>query len=389
MPKPKLSAMPKPKLPAKPAPLPVKKPASPWPWIIGLAIAGMAFIGLVLVGFIALIIAFPPAPTPNATNGTGPTPPLSIINVYVEPVDEDSPFYYEYSILDKEKIFEEHAKWINSYYDLPEDMLVWVRECGTANAFWDPQNRQIIICYELMKVFEDEFRQITSDEEQVEAYVLQATFFVFYHELGHGLISMLDLPITGKEEDAVDQFSAVLFLESDQDQVVITSAYTWYVFGQQADIEDLPFWDEHSLELQRYYNLLCWVYGKDPDGYAWLVEDGYLPESRAVRCPAEYQQITSSWNRLLEPYVITEDQPAQQGTGEGLCKADSECADYGDRYCDGSQNVKCGSSDARCHCCVGDCQYTCKTDKDCGASLAYCERGTCVIKIGGKTTASP
>ncbi|MGB2924306.1 MAG: DUF4344 domain-containing metallopeptidase [Limnothrix sp.] len=35
---------------------------------------------------------------------------------------------------------------------------------------------------------------------------------------------------------------------------------------EQEYIEDLPFWDEHALSSQRFYNTACLIYGSDPDG---------------------------------------------------------------------------------------------------------------------------
>lgn len=35
----------------------------------------------------------------------------------------------------------------------------------------------------------------------------------FYHEVGHALVDVLELPITGKEEDAVDQLSTYVLVE--------------------------------------------------------------------------------------------------------------------------------------------------------------------------------
>lgn len=39
---------------------------------------------------------------------------------------------------------------------------------------------------------------------------------MLFHELGHAFISLYDLPITGREEDAVDQFAAILLAMGDE-----------------------------------------------------------------------------------------------------------------------------------------------------------------------------
>jgi hypothetical protein len=60
--------------------------------------------------------------------------------------------------------------------------------------------------------------------------------------------------------------------------------------------------DEHLLQEQRFYNSLCMVYGSDTNKYAYIVNQGYLPKERAVRCPSEYQRTVDSWIDLLQPW---------------------------------------------------------------------------------------
>jgi len=61
-------------------------------------------------------------------------------------------------------------------------------------------------------------------------------------------------------------------------------------------------WGEHSLSEQRFYNILCLVYGSNPEKFNFLVEDGDLPEERAEICPSEYERKVNSWDTLLSPY---------------------------------------------------------------------------------------
>src|SRR5262249_24126457 len=123
----------------------------------------------------------------------------------------------------------------------------------------------------------------------------------------HALVHVLDLPVTGKEEDAVDQLSTLILADgSDEGERSVLTAAKWFLREHEqkdTDIEQLAFWDEHSLEAQRFYNYVCWLYGHDEKTYAGLVKEGALPEDRAVRCPGEYQQLQKSWSRLLEPHL--------------------------------------------------------------------------------------
>jgi hypothetical protein len=73
--------------------------------------------------------------------------------------------------------------------------------------------------------------------------------------------------------------------------------------SQKQTMEQLAFWDEHSLDAQRMYHILCMIYGSNPEAYASLVNPDVLPEQRAKRCPYEYQQRARNWDRLLNDHL--------------------------------------------------------------------------------------
>jgi hypothetical protein len=54
---------------------------------------------------------------------------------------------------------------------------------------------------------------------------------------------------------------------------------------------------------QRFYSILCWVYGSDPETYDTLLDDLEIPEERASRCIVEFEQIDHSWSTLLSPHL--------------------------------------------------------------------------------------
>ena len=61
----------------------------------------------------------------------------------------------------------------------------------------------------------------------------------------------------------------------------------------------------HSLDKQRFYNVICWVYGSNTKKYAELTKgkDPILPEGRAEGCEQEYERITKAWQTLLGPHL--------------------------------------------------------------------------------------
>lgn len=91
------------------------------------------------------------------------------------------------------------------------------------------------------------------------------------------LLPILVLSGTDEGEAAIHASASMFLIEHEQNDT---------------DIEELPFWDEHSLDAQRFYNLICWLYGDDEKKYASFVKDGVLPEDRAERCEHEFEQLS-------------------------------------------------------------------------------------------------
>lgn len=218
----------------------------------------------------------------------------------------DNSYYNELKQNFKErKLFEEIATSLNNQLILPSDIEVVFSECKEENAFYNPETSQIQMCYELIENIAQLFSPMIESDEEFDKALLDTTFFIFYHEMGHALVDVLNIPVTGREEDSVDQLATIVLSNAgDEGEDAAIEGASWFMLkGQQTDLDELAFADEHSLDKQRFYNIACWIYGKNPERNSYLVTDGYLPEQRAVRCPYEYQQISNSWNRLLEPYI--------------------------------------------------------------------------------------
>ncbi len=200
--------------------------------------------------------------------------------------------------------FDQAASDIDAAYLVPRDLTISFSDCGEPNAFYDPEQTAIFMCYELVSQLADDYRRYASSEEALATSVWQTTFFVFYHELGHALIDMLDLPVTGREEDAVDQLATLVLLEAgDAGRDAALRGAEWFQFNGRKSRGRQQFWGEHSLDEQRYFNVLCWVYGSDTTAHAALLERAWgLPEDRAQRCPEEYQRMSRAWETMLAQY---------------------------------------------------------------------------------------
>lgn len=209
-------------------------------------------------------------------------------------------------VLEQNRVFELVAEGLNKTVRLPRTIDIQLVDCDTVNAFYDPNNSRIIVCYELLSYFVDVFKPTAQNDDQLGQAVIGATIFSFYHESGHALIHQLDLPTVGREEDAVDQLATLILMAAGDDGVgmALSGAY-WFQLQQKAGNET-PFWDEHAFEGQRFYNILCLIYGSDPGKYAGFVSSGNLPEARAQRCGEEYSKTRRAWEKLLEPHLTND-----------------------------------------------------------------------------------
>ncbi|MBF6331093.1 DUF4344 domain-containing metallopeptidase [Nocardia transvalensis] len=210
--------------------------------------------------------------------------------------------------LQDNKFLELMAQDVNDSLKVPDDVPVIATSCGTANAHWDPEDKQIVVCYELTDLVRGVFADSPDPDMPIDQRVLGGLTAIFYHELGHALISLLHLPVTGKEEDAADQLATVALVAGDTGQQLMALSFAdfWGLLAQkQTEFTREAFADEHSLSAQREINIVCWVFGSDPTKFITLATRGYLPEDRARRCGKEYETILHAWTSLLAPYAKT------------------------------------------------------------------------------------
>lgn len=127
--------------------------------------------------------------------------------------------------------------------------------------------------------------------------------FVLFHELGHCLIHQLELPTVGKEEDAVDEFATLLLLESGETgEIAILSAATWFATNREGK-DTTPFWDEHSLDMQRFFGIFTLLYATNPERYAEMAHSLGISADRLAKAQIDYKKKDAAWTRLLQPHV--------------------------------------------------------------------------------------
>lgn len=202
---------------------------------------------------------------------------------------------------------------LNDKIALPWDITISFQDCDEPNAYYDPETHSLTICYQLIDEYYDLFAQKIKDQAKLEDAVRGALASTFFHELGHGLVDAWKLPITGKEEDAVDQLSTLVLINNTDkgEQMALDGALSFQLYADLMRGEAKIYWDEHSLDEQRFYDTICLIYGHAPDKYSYLIKNGTLPEERAELCLEDYPKAERAWRQLLSPYLKL---PAGAGT---------------------------------------------------------------------------
>ena len=151
--------------------------------------------------------------------------------------------------------------------------------------------------------------------------------FVMLHELGHAAIADFKLPVLGREEDAADEFAILKMLSigtAFTDRVLAEATKGWFFSARRdrKDGEPLVFYDEHGLDEQRAYQIVCLMVGHDPDKMVDLAKEMKLPDDRRESCKKDFETASASWAAVLKPHRREAGQPMVKietiyGDGEG------------------------------------------------------------------------
>lgn len=191
---------------------------------------------------------------------------------------------------------------------LPHLLTLRLSACGgEADAWYESRNRTITVCYGYIldvqaRAPAEPARPGVSRHDAIVGPIAQ----VFLHEAGHALFDILDLPMLGREEDAADQFAALVLLELPPAQArraVEGVAHLLRSHAAEEGFAEVLLADDHGLALQRLYNLLCLAYGADRRTFGDLVESGVLPRTRAGQCAAEYHQAADALGQLFRHHL--------------------------------------------------------------------------------------
>jgi hypothetical protein len=187
---------------------------------------------------------------------------------------------------------------LNEFFPVSRNVTVELAECGRAGAFYDPSRPAVQMCYELLV----ELAETLMDEDGDDQLFVGAFALILLHQVGHAFVDLMDLPVEATPEEAADQLAAVMvgFAEDDGLATVAEGAVA---LGEMGMDWENPGSGRAALSGRRLRNLLCLLYGSNPDGHEWLVEEGQLTEQQAAACEQTFEDVGARWIEMLEEHI--------------------------------------------------------------------------------------
>lgn len=142
-------------------------------------------------------------------------------------------------------------------------VTVYWKACGFLNAAYDGRDQTITMCYELFKLPPGVIR------------------FVAAHEMTHAILQQLDLPFTGMEEMAADEYAAVWLLKHGHKDDVKEAIHWFDTYPSGIHGAEDPY-DEHPSDARRSWQL----------EYMWAGYLGYFYQP-------QWKRIERAWERLI------------------------------------------------------------------------------------------
>lgn len=227
---------------------------------------------------------------------------------YVVPAPRDDDERAVVDLLREEAQVGSFVNAIRETFVLPRPVTIRITRKDDEGPYYSPSSREIVLPLSFVVDVHDTFTAagLYATEEDTLIAVGDVVDFVLLHELGHLLVDQLDLPVTGREEDAVDRLATVLaieLVEGGADLAVAGADFFGVLGDSRSEFAHEDFFDEHLLDEQRFGDISCLVYGSDPDALARVARDAGIPQDRRARCAEEYAQARDSWLALLDEHI--------------------------------------------------------------------------------------
>jgi hypothetical protein len=214
--------------------------------------------------------------------------------------------------------FDHVAETLNREVALPHDLdarIVSDRTAiqkGIGGPTYVPEDRTVYFPWAFVSQSHDDLVELSKHTAQfshseVDEVLANAMEFVLYHELAHGMVDELDVPVLAGQERTADSLATVFSLLSDEEgeALPLSVAVLELTRAQHGGIPSIAdYADDHGFDRERAFDAICSVYGSAPKEHRELLSGPHaLPSTRAELCPYDYNALVRDWRRTLAPYL--------------------------------------------------------------------------------------
>ncbi|WP_274563913.1 DUF4344 domain-containing metallopeptidase [Streptomyces spiramyceticus] len=208
----------------------------------------------------------------------------------------------EKAFLKKHRLLDTVSAKLNRQLKIPATITVAGKSCGNSDVAYDPETAKVEVCYEFVAEVRDMFKDARS--KNVSDKTAGVVTETLYHEAAHALIHKLDLPFTGREEDAADQFAAYNLIPQGAkgQRALLAAAENYDLYAKDQPLEEIDFSDEHTPHAARSATYRSYLHGAAPKRWKKLVDGKHLTRARADFSEDEYRDLRQGWSHLLKPH---------------------------------------------------------------------------------------
>jgi hypothetical protein len=165
-----------------------------------------------------------------------------------------------------------------------------------------------------------QLKTLTPEQQRDAAYfVIGNMLFAVVHEFGHAVINEMQVPVIGRMEDGADSFAIVTGLKlmtDTSERALIEAGKGWFFLelAERKSGELVAFYDSHGMNMQRAYEIVCYMVGANYDKFKALADATKLPESRQKSCKDDFAMASWSWEVVLWKYFTEPGKPSARIT---------------------------------------------------------------------------
>jgi hypothetical protein len=193
---------------------------------------------------------------------------------------------------------------LNKEFKFKENILIEFGE--NDGPLYDNETNKILIPYHFYEETYNIFKKVNYHKTgiSIEEASIDVLMQTILHELAHAFIENYNLPIVGNQEDAADSFAAIILIEffENGEEILLSTSDIFKLYSDNHNLTQEDFIDEHRLDIQRFYDSMCYIYGSSPLKYKNLLSDLAYTQERKLLCKEDYIKNVNNWFLLLSNY---------------------------------------------------------------------------------------